>query len=46
MANQANMFEADILKAGLMAGATAVVALIQNAMENAPFPFMSNIPKG
>ena len=45
-ANQANMFEADILKAGLMAGATAVVALIQNAMEDAPFPFMSNIPKG
>ena len=50
MANQANMFEADILKAGLMAGAlpisTAVVSLIQNAMEDAPFPFMSNIPKG
>jgi hypothetical protein len=46
MANQAGMFEADVLKAGLMAGATAVVSLIQNAMEDAPFPFMSNIPKG
>ena len=46
MANQAGMFEADVLKAGLMAGATAVVSLIQNSLEDAPFPFMSNIPKG
>jgi len=46
MANQANMFEADVLKAGLLAGATAVVSLIQNSLEDAPFPFMSKIPKG
>ena len=46
MANQAGMFEADVLMAAGMAGATAFVAVIQNAMEAAPFPFMSNIPKG
>tara|TARA_Y100001963_G_C6705452_1_gene411676 strand:- start:105 stop:320 length:216 start_codon:yes stop_codon:yes gene_type:complete len=46
MANQAGMFEADVLMAAGMAGATAFVAVIQNAMEDAPFPFMSNIPKG
>ncbi len=46
MANQAGMFEADVLKAGLMAGAKAIVSFIQNSLEDAPFPFMSNIPKG
>ena len=46
MANQAGMFEADVLMAAGMAGATAFVAVIQIAMEDAPFPFMSNIPKG
>lgn len=46
MANQAGMFETDVLMAGAMAGATALVSVIQNAMEDAPFKFMSNIPKG
>tara|TARA_B100000287_G_C20656200_1_gene788642 strand:+ start:2282 stop:2494 length:213 start_codon:yes stop_codon:yes gene_type:complete len=46
MANQAGMFEADVLMAGAMAGATALISVIQNAMEDAPFPFMSKIPKG
>jgi len=42
MANQAGMFEADVL----MAGASALVAVVQNALEDAPFDFMSKIPKG
>ena len=46
MANQAGMFEADVLMAGLIAGASALVAVVQNALEDAPFDFMSNIPKG
>ena len=46
MANQAGMFEADVLAAAGMAAATALVSVVQNAMEDAPFPFMSNIPKG
>ena len=46
MANQAGMFETDVLMAGAMAGATALVSVVQNAMEDAPFKFMSNIPKG
>ena len=46
MANQAGMFEADVLMAGLIAGASALVAVIQNALEDAPFDFMSKIPKG
>ena len=32
--------------AAAMAGATAAVSFIQNAMEDAPFAFMSKIPKG
>ena len=46
MANQAGMFEADVLMAGMIAGASALVAVIQNALEDAPFAFMSKIPKG
>ena len=46
MANQAGMFEADVLMAGLIAGASALVAVVQNALEDAPFDFMSKIPKG
>lgn len=46
VANQAGMFEADVLMAGLIAGASALVAVIQNALEDAPFDFMSKIPKG
>ena len=46
MANQAGMFEADVLMAGMIAGASALVAVIQNALEDAPFDFMSKIPKG
>ncbi len=46
VANQAGMFEADVLMAGLIAGASALVAVVQNALEDAPFDFMSKIPKG
>jgi hypothetical protein len=46
MANQAGMFELDVLMAGAMAGGTAMVSILQNAMEDAPFKFMSKIPKG
>ena len=46
MANQAGMFEADTLMAASVAAASAIVSAIQNALEDAPFPFMSKIPKG
>ena len=46
MANQAGMFEADVIMAAAIAGASAAVSAIQNALEDAPFPFMSKIPKG
>jgi len=46
IANQAGMFEADVIMAALVAGASAVVSVIQNALEDAPFAFMSKIPKG
>jgi hypothetical protein len=46
VANQAGMFEADVVLAGLVAGASALISVIQNALEDAPFPFMSKIPKG
>ena len=46
IANQAGMFEADVLMSAAVAGCSAVVSLIQNALEDAPFPFMSNVPKG
>ena len=46
IANQANMFEADVIMAALVAGASAVVSVLQNALEDAPFAFMSKIPKG
>ena len=40
------MFEADVIMAALVAGASAVVSVLQNALEDAPFAFMSKIPKG
>ena len=46
IANQANLFEADVIMAALVAGASAVVSVLQNALEAAPFAFMSKIPKG
>ena len=46
IANQAGMFEADTIMAAAIAGASAAVSAIQNALEDAPFPFMSKIPKG
>ena len=46
MANQAGMFEVNVLMAAGMAGATAMVSVIQNALEDYPAKFMSNIPKG
>ncbi len=46
MANQAGMFEADVIMAAGVAAASALVSGIQNALEDAPFDFMSNIPKG
>jgi len=46
IANQANLFEADVIMAALVAGASAVVSVLQNAIEDAPFAFMSKIPKG
>ena len=45
IANQANLFEADVIMAALVAGASAVVSVLQNALEDAPFAFMSKIPK-
>ena len=46
IANQANLFEADVIMAALVAGASAVVSVVQNAIEDAPFAFMPKIPKG
>jgi len=46
VANQAGMFEADVIMAALIAGASALVSVVQNALEDAPFAFMSKIPKG
>lgn len=46
VANQAGMFEADVMMAALVAGASALISVVQNAIEDAPFPFMSKIPKG
>jgi len=46
VANQAGMFEADVIMAALVAAASAIVAVAQNALEGAPFEFMSKIPKG
>ena len=46
IANQTGMFETDVIMSAAVAGGAAVVSLIQNALEDAPFPFMSNIPKG
>ena len=46
IANQANLFEADVIMDALVAGASAVVSVLQNALEDAPFAFMSKIPKG
>ena len=46
VANQAGMFEADVIMAAGVAAASALVSGIQNALEDAPFPFMSKIPKG
>ena len=46
VANQAGMFEADVIMAAAIAGASAAVSAVQNALEAAPFPFMSKIPKG
>ena len=46
IANQAGMFEADVLMAGLAAAGSALISAAQNAFEDAPFDFMSNIPKG
>ena len=46
IANQANLFEAEVIMAALVAGASAVVSVLQNALEDAPFAFMSKIPKG
>jgi hypothetical protein len=46
VANQAGMFEADVIMAALIAAASAIVAVAQNALEDAPFDFMSKIPKG
>ena len=46
VANQAGMFEADVIMAAAIAGASAAVSAVQNALEDAPFPFMSKIPKG
>ena len=46
MANQANMFEVDVVKSALLGASVALVSLLQNSLEDAPFPFMSNIPKG
>ena len=39
------MFEADVIMAAAIAGASAAVSAIQNALEDAPFPFMSKIPE-
>ena len=46
IANPTGMFETDVIMSAAVAGGAAVVSLIQNALEDAPFPFMSNIPKG
>ena len=43
IANQTGMFETDVIMSAAVAGGAAVVSLIQNALEDAPFPFMSNL---
>ena len=45
IANQTGMFETDVIMSAAVAGGAAVVSLIQNALEDAPFPFMSNNQK-
>ena len=46
IAYQTGLVESDVIMSAAVAGGAAVVSLIQNALEDAPFPFMSNIPKG
>ena len=46
MANQAGMFEADVIMAASVAAASALISGVQNALEDAPFDFMRKIPKG
>ena len=44
--NKIDSATADTIMAAVIAGASAAVSAIQNALEDAPFPFMSKIPKG
>ncbi len=46
MANQANMFDVDVIMAAGLVFITALVTAVQNFLEDAPFDFMSKIPKG
>ena len=46
LAGQTGLFEVGTLEAAGVAFATALLSVIQNALEDAPIDFMSNVPKG
>ena len=46
VASQSGGLEMSILEGALIAAGAAFFSALQNAMEEAPFKFMSNVPKG
>jgi hypothetical protein len=46
VASQSGWLEMSILEGALIAAGAAFFSALQNAMEEAPFKFMSNVPKG
>ena len=46
VASQSGWLEMSILEGALIAAGAASFSALQNAMEEAPFKFMSNVPKG
>ena len=46
VASQSGWLEMSILEGALIAAGAAFFSALQNALEEAPFKFMSNVPKG
>ena len=46
VASQAGWLEMSVLQGALVAAGAAFFSALQNAIEEAPFSFMSNVPKG
>ena len=46
VASHSGWLEMSILEGALIAAGAAFFSALQNAMEEAPFKFMSNVPKG